>query len=133
MPGDLAGLFSGYNAAKRSYDPKAWSFQKNADESVKQDVTLQDPNCVFQLMKKHYSRYTPELVSKITGTPKEKLLEVYKLFGSTGKPDKAGTELYAMGGPSMVGTRTFGPCPSSSFFWASALPEAHQRTARAGH
>jgi formate dehydrogenase major subunit len=97
LPGELAGLFSGYDPKKRSYDVKSWSFQKNADESVKKDPTLQDPNCVFQLLKKHYSRYTPELVSKTTGTPKEKLIEVYKLFGSTGKPDKAGTELYAMG------------------------------------
>ena len=97
MPGELAGLFSGYDPKKRSYDVKSWSFQKNADESVKKDPTMQDPNSVFQLLKKHYSRYTPELVSKTTGTPKEKLLEVYKLFSSTGKPDKAGTSLYAMG------------------------------------
>lgn len=97
MPGDLNGLFSGYDPKKRSYDPKAWSFQSNPDESVKKDMTLKDPNCVFQLMKKHYARYTPELVSRITGTPKEKLVEVYKLYASTGKPDKAGTELYAMG------------------------------------
>ena len=97
MPGELSGLFSGYDAKKRSYDTKSWSFQKNADESIKKDPTLQDPSCVFQLMKKHYSRYTPELVSRITGTPKEKLLEVYKLYASTGKPDKAGTSMYAMG------------------------------------
>ncbi|OGR25537.1 MAG: formate dehydrogenase-N subunit alpha [Desulfuromonadales bacterium GWD2_54_10] len=97
MPGEMNGLFSGYDPKKRSYDPKAWSFQKNPDESIKTDPSLQDPNCVFQLMKKHYSRYTPELVSRITGTPKDKLLEVYKLYSSTGKPDKAGTELYAMG------------------------------------
>jgi len=97
MPGELAGLFSGYDDKKRSYDSKAWSFQKEADESIKKDPTLQNPNCVFQLMKKHYARYTPELVSKITGTAKETLLEVYKLYASTGKPDKAGTELYAMG------------------------------------
>ena len=97
MPGELAGLFSGYDPKKRSYDTKSWSFQKNADESVMKDPTLQDPNSVFQLLKKHYSRYTPELVSKTTGTPTEKLLEVYKLYSSTGKPDKAGTSLYAMG------------------------------------
>ncbi len=97
LPGELAGLFSGYDPKKRSYDVKSWSFQKNADDSVMKDPTLKDPNCVFQLLKKHYSRYTPELVSKTTGTPKEKLLEVYKLYASTGKPDKAGTELYAMG------------------------------------
>ncbi len=97
MPGELAGLFSGYDPQKRSYDPKAWSFQKGADDSVRKDMTLQDPNCVFQLLKKHYSRYTPELVSRITGTPKEKLLEIYKLYASTGAPDKAGTSMYAMG------------------------------------
>jgi formate dehydrogenase major subunit len=97
MPGELAGLFSGYDPKKRSYDPKAWSFQKNADDSVKKDMTLQDPSCVFQLLKKHYSRYTPELVSRISGTPKEKLLELYKLYASTGAPDKAGTSMYAMG------------------------------------
>jgi len=97
LPGELNGLFSGYDPKKRSYDVKSWSFQKNADESVKKDPTLQDPNSVFQLLKKHYSRYTPELVSKITGTPREKLLEVYKLYASTGAPDKAGTSLYAMG------------------------------------
>lgn len=97
MPGDLNGIFSGYDPKTRKYDPKAWSFQKNPDESIKKDPTLKDPYCVFQLLKKHYSRYTPDLVSKITGTPKETLLEVYKLYGSTGKPDRAGTELYAMG------------------------------------
>lgn len=97
MPGDLDGLFSGYAPKKRSYDVKTWGFQKNEDESVKRDATLEDPNCVFQLMKKHYSRYTPELVSKITGTPREKLLEVYKLYAASGAPDKAGTSLYAMG------------------------------------
>jgi formate dehydrogenase major subunit len=97
MPGELAGLFSGYDPKKRSYDVKAWSFQTDKDGNTLKDPTMQDPNCVFQLMKKHYGRYTPDLVSKTTGTPKEKLLEVYKLFASTGKPDKAGTSLYAMG------------------------------------
>lgn len=97
MPGELNGLFSGYDPKKRSYDPKAWSFQKDADDKVLKDPTLQDPNCVFQLMRKHYARYTPDKVSQITGTPKEALLEVYKLYASTGKPDRAGTSLYAMG------------------------------------
>jgi formate dehydrogenase major subunit len=97
LPGDLGGLFSGYNDQKRSYDTKSWAFEKNADETIKQDPSLQDPHCVFQLLKKHYARYTPAMVSKITGTPQDKLLEIYELFGSTGKPDRAGTELYAMG------------------------------------
>ncbi len=52
---------------------------------------------MFQLLKKHYARYTLDKVVNITGTPKDKLLAVYKLYGSTGKPDRVGTECYAMG------------------------------------
>lgn len=97
MPGDLAGLFSGYDPKKRSYDPKAWGFQKDKDDVVLKDPTLQDPNSVFQLLRRHYARYTPDKVAQITGTPKEKLIEVYKAYASTGTPERAGTSLYAMG------------------------------------
>src|SRR4030067_3634239 len=58
---------------------------------------LQTPHCLFQPLKKPYSRYNLDKVSSITGTPKEKLLEVYQVYASTGKPNKVGTELYAMG------------------------------------
>ena len=95
MPGQNKGVFSGLTDGK--YEKDTWAYQTGADGVIKKDKTLTDPNCVFQLLKKHYSRYTPELVSRITGTPKEKLLEVYKIYGSTGRPDKAGVELYAMG------------------------------------
>ena len=53
--------------------------------------------CVLQLLKKHYSRYTPEKVSDITGTPVEDLLKVYEAYSSTGVRDKAGSVLYALG------------------------------------
>jgi len=96
-PGELDGIFSGYNEKARKYDKKTWAFQVDEKGLPKKDPTLKDPNCVFQLLKKHYSRYTIEKVSDVTGTPKEKLVEVYKTFGSTGKPDRAGTECYAMG------------------------------------
>ena len=96
-PADMDGLFSGYNAEKKKYDKTTWSFQMDENGIALKDPTLQDPNCVFQLLKKHYARYTVEKVVDITGTPKDKLLEVYKLYGSTGKPDRVGTECYAMG------------------------------------
>jgi formate dehydrogenase major subunit len=96
-PGMLDGVFSGYDKQKRKYDKKTWSFQMDENGIPKKDHSLQNPNCVFQLLKKQYSRYTIEKVSSITGTPQEKLLEVYKLYGSTGKPNRVGTELYAMG------------------------------------
>lgn len=95
--GQLNGLFSGYDEKTRKYDKKTWSLQMDEKGIPKKDPTLKDPNCVFQLLKKHYSRYTLDKVSSICGTPKEKLVEVYKLYASTGKPNRAGTELYAMG------------------------------------
>jgi len=95
LPGDNNGVFSGLTDGK--YDKETWSYQTEGDGRIKKDPTMQDPNCVFQLLKKHYSRYTPETVNKITGTPVEKLIEIYKLYGSTGTPDRAGNELYAMG------------------------------------
>ncbi len=91
------GLFSGYDAQKRSYDAATWVLEKDEAGIPKQDPTLAGDRCVLQLLKKHYDRYTPEKVSEITGTPKEDLLKVYQAYGSTGTPDKAGTELYAMG------------------------------------
>jgi formate dehydrogenase major subunit len=96
-PGELDGLFSGYDEATRKYDKQAWSFQMDENGMPKKDPTLANPHSVFQLLKKHYSRYTLEMVSSITGTPKEKLEEVYKLYGSTGTRDRAGTEMYAVG------------------------------------
>src|SRR5271169_6492128 len=96
-PGELEGLFSGFDPKTRKYDKKSWSYQMDEKGIPKKDPTLKDPSCVFQLLKKHYSRYTLDKVSSITGTPKEKLIEVYKTYGSTGRPDRVGTECYAMG------------------------------------
>jgi formate dehydrogenase major subunit len=96
-PGELSGLFSGYDEKTRKYDKKSWSFQMDEKGLPKKDPTLKDPNSVFQLLRKHYSRYTLDKVSSITGTPKEKLVEIYKTYASTGKPNRVGTELYAMG------------------------------------
>ncbi len=91
MPGDLDGLFSGYDAENRKYDKSSWSFQRDASGVPKADPTMQDPNCVLQLLKKHFSRYTPEVVSDITGTPQDKLMEVYQIYASTGQSGKAAT------------------------------------------
>jgi formate dehydrogenase major subunit len=96
-PGELNGLFSGYDDKTRKYDKKTWSFQMDENGVPKKDPSLKDPHCVYQQLKKQYSRYTLDKVSSITGTPKEKLAEVYKLYASTGRPNRAGTELYAMG------------------------------------
>lgn len=97
LPKDLEGVFSGYNEAKRSYDKAAWAYQKDAEGVIKKDETLKSPNCVLQLLKKHVSRYDVETVSMVTGTPKEKLEEIYKVYASTGAVGKSATIMYAMG------------------------------------
>ncbi len=91
------GLFSGYDGGKKSYDNKSWAYQLDDKGIPKQDRTLKDPNCVYQLMKKHYARYTPEKVEQSTGCPKETFLKVAELFTSTHKPDRVATIMYAMG------------------------------------
>ena len=91
------GLFSGYDAKARKYDQSKWGFEKGPDGAPLRDATLKHERCVFNLMKKHYSRYTLKNVSDITGVSEENLLKVYKQFCATGKPDKAGTILYALG------------------------------------
>jgi formate dehydrogenase major subunit len=91
------GLFSGYDAEKRGYDKKTWNYVKGEDGYVKTDPTLQNPRCVYRLMKRHYSRYTPEMVEKICGTPREAFLKVCETMASTATPDRAMTILYALG------------------------------------
>ncbi len=91
------GLFSGYDEATRTYDNTKWTIATNEDGTPKKDPSLQNPKSVFQLMKKHYSRYDVDTVSGVTGTPKKDLLKVYEAFCATSKVGKAGTILYAMG------------------------------------
>ena len=91
------GLFSGYDAEERKYDKATWVLEKDGNGIPKRDMTLKDPRCVFQMLRAHYSRYTLDKVSSITGVSKENLLKVYEIYCSTGKPDKAGTECYALG------------------------------------
>ena len=91
------GIFSGFNAETFSYEKDTWTYQFDSDGKVLRDDSLKDPRCVYQLMKKHYSRYTPEKVCEITGTDKKDYMAVVETFCSTGRPDKAATIMYAMG------------------------------------
>jgi formate dehydrogenase major subunit len=118
------GFFSGYDAQKGSYDKSTWSYQTDSEttwdnsatgayawmtepgvpafnpltvKTPKKDPTLQDPNCVYQIMKKHYERYDLDTVCSVCGMSKEALEQVYDVYTSTGATDKAGTILYALG------------------------------------
>jgi len=91
------GLFSGYNEERRAYDRTTWAYQLDKDGFALVDETLEHPRCVFQLMKAHFSRYTPEMVQKICGTPKDQFLKVAEMIGATSTPDKVMTICYALG------------------------------------
>jgi len=91
------GLFSGYDENARKYNKDTWKYQLDEKGNPKQDKTLKDPNCVFQLLKKHFKRYSVDQVCAITGACKEDWLAVAKTYCATGKPGKAGTIMYAMG------------------------------------
>jgi formate dehydrogenase major subunit len=91
------GLFSGYNEANRTYDRSTWEYEIGPDGFAVRDLTLENPRCVYQLMKQHFSVYTPETVERITGSPKDKFLKVADWVASTANGERAMTIMYALG------------------------------------
>jgi formate dehydrogenase major subunit len=91
------GLFTGYDEDRRDYDRSTWDYQIGADGFVVQDDTLQHPRCVWNLLKQHVSIYTPEMVERICGTPKDKFLKVAAMIAETASPTKTMTSMYALG------------------------------------
>ncbi len=122
---DLAGLFSGFDAQGKKYDPKKWRYetepvsQKQEDASgkpgegkpqsfsaqvgklvgprPKTDPTLRHERCVWQILRRHYKRYTPELVEEVCGTPRETFLKVAETLLQNAGPEKTGAICYAVG------------------------------------
>jgi formate dehydrogenase major subunit len=92
------GLFSGFDPAKAEYAKDSWAYEADPKSRGYQvDPTLQHERCVFQLLKKHVDRYTPEMVERICGTPKDSFLKVAELVTSTGNAERVGTITYALG------------------------------------
>ena len=121
---DLDGFFSGWNLEKQKYDPETWLYQGSpekktaakpghskaagghgkdrggeAEEAGKfnSDPTLQHPRCVFQVLKRHFSRYTPEMVERYCGVPQDVFLKIANTFTSASGPDKTAAICYAVG------------------------------------
>jgi formate dehydrogenase major subunit len=114
---DLNGVFSGLNTDQRTYDIKTWGYQREAalvqptgqektyaemiaarvPGKVKTDPTLQDPMCSFQVMKRHYARYTPDMVEKVCGLPKQKFIDVAEALIANSGRDRTGAIVYAVG------------------------------------
>ncbi|MDQ2679692.1 MAG: molybdopterin-dependent oxidoreductase, partial [Candidatus Eremiobacteraeota bacterium] len=88
---DLDGIFSGWQSAG-SYDTDTWRF-----EDEERDPTLQHPRCVFQILKRHFSRYTAEMVESLCGTPREKFFEVCEALAANSGRERTTAFAYAVG------------------------------------
>ena len=95
-PTDLDGLFTGWDESKKSYDKASWKYQLDSEGNPQRDLTLKDPQTVFQLLRRHYSRYTLDMVERVCGIPRAKFEEMAKLFCGNSGPEKTGTITYAL-------------------------------------
>ena len=92
------GIFSGYDEKAGKYtDKTSWNYEIGEDGFAKVDPTMQHPRCVYQLMKQHYARYTPEKVQQICGVAPEQFQKVAETLASTAVPGRVATILYALG------------------------------------
>lgn len=98
---DLEGLFSGYDPETGKYDNASWQPEKVWDAEVSWDVekdeTLQDPRCVFQILKRHYSRYTPEMVEKVCGISQDDFYYLANSIAENSGREKTTCFAYALG------------------------------------
>ena len=75
----------------------------------RRDETLQDPRCVFQVVKRHFARYTPEMVERVTGCPRDVFLRVAETLLANSGPDRTSSFAYAVAwtqhtnGPQIIG------------------------------
>lgn len=90
---DLDGLFSGYDHASASYDPATWRYQPG-DHA---DPTLQHPRCVYQILKRHYARYTPEMVERVCGVPAQSFLQVARAWTENSGRERTTALVYSVG------------------------------------
>ena len=122
---DLDGLFSGFDPETRTYDEASWQYAGQEDRAddqgeteskratasglqheaygakvggdVERDETLQHPSCVYQILKRHFSRYTPEMVEKTCGVPVEQFLEVARAWTENSGRDRTTALVYSVG------------------------------------
>src|SRR4051794_1959263 len=118
---DLEGFFSGFDPETGKYDRSSWMYEGGdvaaaagqrehstqafsgrtgagmMTGAVKSDPTLQHPRCVFQLLRKHFSRYTPEMVEQVCGTPKDVFLRMADTLIANSGRDRTTMLTYAVG------------------------------------
>jgi formate dehydrogenase major subunit len=115
---DADGLFSGFDKDGKSYVQTSWQYEGKtvpspladhhptgadsnyvsmAEGPPPRDETLQHPRCVYQILKRHYARYTPEMVEEVTGCPRETFLEIARTLAENSGRERTGCFCYAVG------------------------------------
>jgi len=94
---DADGYFSGWNEERRAYEMESWQYRGEGLSYPERDFSLQDRRCVFQKLKRHFARYTPEMVEKVCGIPPRLFHKVASAFVGASGPDKTGAICYAVG------------------------------------
>jgi formate dehydrogenase major subunit len=109
---DLDGLFSGYDPETGTYDGQSWQYEgmgemaPSGEETeratlehghVERDETLQHPRCVFQVLKRHYARYTPEMVEQTCGVPADALRQVCEAVTANSGRERTTAWVYSVG------------------------------------
>jgi formate dehydrogenase major subunit len=132
---DLGGIFSGFDPEQGGYATDTWQYEgqqidPGASQHPAQDVqtreggassghpqssrldpTLQDPRCVFQLVKRHYARYTPELVERACGVPQDLFLKVAEAITNNSGRDRTTAFAYAVAWTQhTIGSQIIGCC-----------------------
>ena len=95
---ELDGLFSGYDSETGTYsDQSSWDYQRDEQGLPLTDPTLQHPQCVLQIMRRHFARYTPEMVENVCGVAREQWMQVVQaLVGNSGR-ERTTALCYAVG------------------------------------
>lgn len=117
---DLGGLFSGWDAENGRYDIETWQYEGVEEvapaaghremftgepksergtqlQAEEFDLTLEAPNCVFQLVRKHYARYTPQVVEETCGIPQDLFLKVAEILSDNSGRERTSAFCYAVG------------------------------------
>ncbi len=116
---DLDGLFSGFDPETSSYDTASWQYRavdeppgadqpEQADahgaggapitsDAPETDPTLQHPDCVYQILKRHFARYTPEFVEEVCGVPQDAFRAVCDAWAANSGRERTTTLIYSVG------------------------------------
>jgi formate dehydrogenase major subunit len=91
------GYFSGWNAEKRAYEGNSWMYKGGDLSRPQRDLTLQDPQCVFQKLRRHFSRYTPDMVERICGISPDLFHKIAHALAAASGPERTAAVCYAVG------------------------------------